>query len=72
MLSLPFDLFPSFFSSDISELCATVGEIKKLEMHYDAKGQSMGVVDVLFFQRTVALKCLEKFNDVPLDGRKMR
>ena len=49
-----------------------MGEVKKLEMHYDATGQSMGVVDVLFCQRSVALKCLEKFNDVPLDGRKMR
>ena len=49
-----------------------MGEIKKLEMHYDAQGQSMGIVDVLFLQRSVAMKCLEKFNDVPLDGRKMR
>ena len=65
------NLHAEILPSDVSELCATIGSVKKLDMHFDARGTSTGVVDVVFHQRSVALKCVEKFHDVPLDGRKM-
>jgi len=57
---------------DMQELFGEFGPIKKLSMHYDKEGKSQGVCDIAFDSRTNALRAIKKYENVPLDGRKMR
>lgn len=56
----------------MQELFGEFGPIKKLSMHYDKEGKSQGVCDIAFESRTNALRAIKKYENVPLDGRKMR
>lgn len=58
-------------ASDIAELCGRHGEIKKVEIQYNARGQSVGKAEVLFAKQSSALDCVKKLNGVTLDGTPM-
>jgi THO complex subunit 4 len=57
---------------DMQELFGEFGPLKKVAMCYDKEGKSQGVCDIAFESRTNALRAIKKYENVPLDGRKMR
>jgi THO complex subunit 4 len=65
------NLNPDIIPSDISELCVNIGEVKSVNMQYDSAGKATGRADVTFAKRSDALSCVQRFNNVELDGTKM-
>jgi len=54
------------------ELFGEFGGLKSVQMHFDSKGKSQGVCDIHFKNRTDGLRAVKKYNNVPLDGRRMK
>lgn len=57
---------------DMRELFGEFGGLKTVQMHFDSKGKSQGVCDIHFKNRTDGLRAVKKYNNVPLDGRRMK
>merc|ERR1712066_415553 len=57
---------------DMRELFGEFGGLKSVQMHFDSKGKSQGVCDIHFKNRADGLRAVKKYNNVPLDGRRMK
>ncbi|XKL60802.1 hypothetical protein PGB90_007859 [Kerria lacca] len=58
--------------SDLQELFMEVGPLVSSEIHYDKSGRSLGSGNVVFEDRTDAIRAINQYNGVPLDGRAMK
>ena len=50
------------------ELFGAIGRLHSASLHFDDKGNSLGTATVTYTSEADAIKAVEKYNDVPLDG----
>lgn len=48
-----------------------IGPLVSCEIHYDKSGRSLGSGSVVFDKRTDALRAINQYNGVPLDGKSL-
>lgn len=46
-----------------------VGPLLSSEIHYDKSGRSLGAGSVVFEERTDAIRAINQYNGIPLDGK---
>ena len=61
-----------FRTDDIKELFGDVGRLVSASTHYDKNGKSLGSAQVVFRKKVDAIQAHKKYNNVPLDGMKMK
>ncbi|CDP00060.1 unnamed protein product [Coffea canephora] len=59
-------------NDDIEVLFSDVGELKRYAIHCDRTGKSMGTAEVVFARHSDALKAINRYNDLLLDGRPIK
>jgi len=56
---------------DVKELFGEFGKIMRSVVNYDKSGRSLGTAEVTFANRGEAIRALQHYNGVPLDGKPM-
>ena len=59
-------------NEDIKELFTEFGRVRRYGVNFAQSGQSLGTAEVQYENRNSALKAIQKYNNVPLDGRPMK
>ena len=59
-------------NEDIKELFTEFGRVRRYGVNFAQNGQSLGTAEVQYENRNSALKAIQKYNNVPLDGRPMK
>ncbi|XP_055328214.1 THO complex subunit 4-like isoform X2 [Paramacrobiotus metropolitanus] len=57
--------------TDLRELFGELGTVKKVSIHCDRNGASLGSAEVIYQRAGDAVNALQKYNGIPLDGRIM-
>jgi len=66
------NLSPVVTDKDVRELFSAFGPFKSAGIHYDAKGRSKGVAEVVFKKIGRAEAAMLKYNNALLDGRPLK
>ncbi|CAG8650589.1 8739_t:CDS:2 [Ambispora leptoticha] len=66
------NLFYEITQDDLQDLFSKTGAIKKVFLHYDRAGRSLGVADVIFEDSKDAAAALKKYNGTMFEGQEMR
>lgn len=59
-------------NEDIKELFTEFGRVRRYGVNFAQGGQSLGTAEVQYENRSSALRAIQKYNNVPLDGRPMK
>ncbi|KRX99440.1 Intraflagellar transport protein 57 -like protein, partial [Trichinella pseudospiralis] len=51
-------------NDDVKELFQGMGAVRKAAVHYDERGRSMGLADVVYHRRVDAMRALKEFNNI--------
>lgn len=56
---------------DIRELYGEFGVARRMVLNYDKAGRSLGTAEIVYEKRSDALKAMQTYNGIPLDGKTM-
>nr|QPC96637.1 Aly/REF [Macrobrachium nipponense] len=65
------NLDPGVTEADMSTLFSEFGEIKEAAIHFDRNGKSLGSAHIIFEQYGDAVRGMQRYNGITLDGRPM-
>lgn len=56
---------------DVKELYGEFGSYRRMVLNYDKAGRSLGTAEIVYENRKDALRAMQTYNGVPLDGKTM-